>query len=69
MTRFTREELFLMMLYNPGTRAGLIAELQGVRNCLTPGERRLRKLVDWTLDKLTAISDQEFDALELYPEI
>lgn len=69
MTRFNREERFLMMLYNPGTRTGLIGELQGVRSCLTPGERKLRKLIDRTLEKLSAISDQEFDALELYPEI
>ena len=68
MTRFNREEMFLMMLYSPGTRAGLIAELNGVRQCLTPGERRLRKLVDRTLGKLSDMSDKEFDALELYPE-
>ena len=68
MTRFNREEMFLMMLYSPGTRAGLIAELNGVRQCLTPGERRLRKLVDRTLGKLSDMSDEEFDALELYPE-
>lgn len=68
MTRFNREEMFLMMLYSPGTRAGLIAELNGVRECLTPGERRLRKLVDRTLGKLSDMSDEEFDALELYPE-
>ena len=69
MTRFNREEKFLMMLYNPGTRAGLIEELQEMRSQLTPGERRLRKLTDRTLEKLTAISDGDFDALELYPEI
>lgn len=40
-----------------------------MRSCLTPGERKLRKLIDRTLEKLSAISDQEFDALELYPEI
>ena len=68
MTRFNREEMFLMMLYSPGTRAGLIAELNGVRQCLTPGERRLRKLVDRTLRKLSDMSNEEFDALELYPE-
>ena len=69
MTRFSREEKFLMMLYNPGTRIGLIEELQEMRSQLTPGERRLRKLTDRTLEKLSALSDEEFDALELYPEI
>lgn len=69
MTRFNREEMFLMMLYSPGTRDGLIAELKGVRKMLTPGERRLRKLIDRTLEKLSAVSDEEFSALELYPEL
>ena len=69
MTRFNQEEKFLMMLYNPGTRTGLIEELQEMRSQLTPGERRLRKLTDRTLEKLSALSDEEFDDLELYPEI
>lgn len=69
MTRFNREERFLMMLYNPGSRTGLIAELETMRGQLTPGERRLRRLTDRTLEKLYTISDAEFDALELYPEI
>lgn len=69
MTRFNREEKFLMMLYNPGTRAGLIEELQKMRSQLTPGERRLCRLTDRTLEKLSALSDEEFDALELYPEL
>ncbi len=69
MMRFNREEMFLLMLYNPGTREGLVAELHAMRECLTPGERRLRKLVDRTLEKLSALSDEDFDALELYPEL
>lgn len=28
MTRFNREERFLMMLYNPGTRTGLIGSFR-----------------------------------------
>ena len=31
MIRFNREERLLMMLYNPGTRAGLMEELQEMR--------------------------------------
>ena len=69
MNDFTFDEINLMMLYNPGTRTGLIEELQKMRCQLTPGERRLRKLTDRTLEKLSALSDEEFDALELYPEI
>lgn len=69
MTRFNRDERFLMMLYSPGTRAGLIEELLKMRSQLTPGERRLRKLTDRTLEKLASVSDAEFDTLELYPEV
>lgn len=67
--RFNRDERFLMMLYNPGSRAGLIEELMNMRSQLTPGERRLRKLTDRTLEKLMSISNAEFDELEFYPEI
>ena len=31
-TRFTKEESMLMMLYNPGSREGLIRELAGTRS-------------------------------------
>ena len=37
MNDFTRDERIMMMLYNPGTRAGLIAELEAMRLQLTPG--------------------------------
>ena len=69
MIRFNREERLLMMLYNPGTRAGLVEELQEMRRQLTSGERRLRKLTDRTLEKLAACSDEDFSALDLYPEL
>ena len=38
MKEFTRDERIMMMLYNPGTRAGLIAELEAMRLQLTPSE-------------------------------
>ena len=64
MMRFNREEMFLLMLYNPGTREGLVAELHAMRECLTPGERRLRKLVDRTLEKLSALLNAAYDRLD-----
>ena len=36
MKEFTRDERIMMMLYNPGTRAGLVAELEAMRLQLTP---------------------------------
>lgn len=69
MIRFNREERFLMMLYSPGTRTGLIEELQKMRGQLVSSERHLRTLTDRTLQKLNEITDEEFDSLELYPDI
>lgn len=69
MKDFTRDEHILMMLYNPGTRAGLIAELEAMRLQLTPGEKRLERLSGSVLKKLGGMTDAEFDCLELYPDI
>lgn len=66
--RFNREEMFLMMIYSPGTRTGLIDELQSMRSQLMKSERRLRTLTDRTLQKLSEITDEEFEGLELYPK-
>ena len=55
--------------YNPGTRAGLIAELEAMRLQLTPSERRLERLSRSVLDKLGGMTDGEFDSLDLYPDI
>ena len=59
----------MMMLYNPGTRAGLIAELEAMRLQLTPPERRLNRLSKSVLEKLNRMTDAEFDSLDLYPDI
>ena len=36
MKKFTKEETMLMMLYNPGSREGLIRELAGMKVQLQP---------------------------------
>lgn len=69
MKRFTKDERMMMMLYNPGTRAGLIAELEAMRLQLTPPERRLKRLSKSVLEKLGGMTDAEFDSLDLYPDI
>lgn len=69
MKDFTRDERIMMMLYNPGTRAGLIAELEAMRLQLTPSERRLERLSRSVLDKLDGMTEAEFDSLDLYPDI
>lgn len=69
MKNFTRDERMIMMLYNPGTRAGLIAELEAMRLQLTPQERRLNRLSKSVLEKLDGMTDAEFDSLDLYPDV
>lgn len=69
MKEFTRDERIMMMLYNPGTRAGLIAELEAMRLQLTPSERRLDRLSKNVLEKLDGMTDAEFDSLDLYPDV
>lgn len=68
MKKFTKEESMLMMLYNPGSREGLIRELAGMKVQLQPEEKRLAKLTDKVLRKLNNMDDKEFDQLDLYPE-
>ncbi len=57
-----------MMLYSPGTRAGLAAELEAVRLQLAPSEGRLGRLIKNVLEKLDGMTDGEFDSLDLYPD-
>lgn len=68
MTTFSPEEEMLIMLYSPGTRPGLIAELEAMKSQLTKGERRLRLLTEAVLAKLAQLSDEEFLQLDLYPD-
>ena len=67
-TRFTKEESMLMLLYNPGSREGLIRELAGMKVQLAPEEKRLSRLTDKVIKKLNAMDDATFEGLDLYPE-
>ena len=68
MIRFSLEEQMLMMLYSPGDRPGLIAELETMKTQLNMPERRLRGLTESVLEKLAQISDDDFLQLDLYPD-
>ena len=62
---FTDDELTLMLLYNPGTREGLLQELRKMQTQLSADDRRLCSWTCSVLKKLQAMSDEEFDQLEL----
>ena len=49
---FNHEELTLMMLYNTGTRMGLIHELRLMQCYLMPDETALRELSEQVIEKL-----------------
>ena len=65
----TYEEEQLIALYNlNGTRTGVIFELEAMRDLLNPEDADLLALTDSALDKLKAMTDEEFDALDLTPD-
>ena len=69
MTTITYEEQQLMALYNStGTRSGLIAALREMREYLGPEDADLRMLTDSAIEKLEAMSDEEYAALYLTPD-
>ena len=68
MNAFTYEEQELMSIYDPGTREGLIANLEEMRGYLEPDEAELRELTESALEKLRGISDAEDEQLELIPD-
>ena len=63
-----RDRWMLMMLYSPGTRTGLIAELQTMQKSLTGRDRNLRRWTASLLAKLAEMTDAEYEALDLYPD-
>ena len=65
---FNNDEMNLMCIYDTGDRIGLINALSEMRKELGTDEVELRELTDSTLNKLTAISDEDYEKLELYPD-
>lgn len=68
MNNITYEEQQLMSLYNTGTRQGLIDALTEMRRYLAADETELRELTDSAISKLNRMSDEEYDALDLFPD-
>lgn len=68
MQNITFEEQQLLSLYNSGDRAGTISALRDMRGYLETDETELKELTDSVLEKLTAMSDADFEALDLMPD-
>ena len=61
---FNGEGLTLMMLYNSGSRLGLMQELRLMQCYLLPDETALRELSEGVIEKLKLLTDAEFAELE-----
>ena len=68
MMDFTNDEMNLMCIYDTGNRTGLINALSEMRKELSTDEIELRELTDSVLNKLSAIPDEDYAKLELYPD-
>ena len=57
------------MLYSPGDRPGLYQALGEMRGQLEDDEKELGTLTDRVMEKLEQMTDEDFDQLDLYPDI
>ena len=64
LMNFNGEELMLMMLYNSGSRLGLMQELRLMQCYLLPDETALRELSEGVIKKLKLMTDADFAELE-----
>ena len=65
---FTNDELNLMCIYDTGTRIGLIEALTTMREQLEEDETELIQMTDSAIRKLNAMSDADYETLELFPD-
>ena len=65
---FTNDELNLMCIYDTGTRTGLIEALTTMREQLEEDETELIQMTDSAIRKLNAMSDADYETLELFPD-
>ena len=65
---FTNDELNLMCIYDTGTRTGLIEALTTMREQLEEDETELIQMTDSAIRKLNAMSDEDYETLELFPD-
>lgn len=68
MMDFTNDEMNLMCIYDTGSRTGLINALSEMRKELDADEAALCELTDSVLNKLSTMSDEDYEKLELYPD-
>ena len=68
MSTFTNDEMNLMCIYDTGTRTGLIDAMSEMKKELAEGENELRDMTNSAIDKLKAMTDEEYGEMEFYPD-
>ena len=69
MMNFTNDELNLMCIYSAGgSRTDLLEKLTEMKHYLENDETELLALTESALNKLSKMSDEEFEKLDLYPD-
>lgn len=66
MIEFSFDEKIMILLYSPGTRSGLIAELKMMQSQLMISEKRLLRLSESVLQKLNKMNDAEFEDMDFF---
>lgn len=64
----THYEQQLMAIYNTGTRLGLIQALNDMRTYLDTDQQELMDATDSAIAKLNAMTDAEYESLDLIPD-
>ena len=68
MMIFTNDEMNLMCIYDTGTRTGLIDAMSEMKKELAEVENELRDMTNSAIDKLKAMTDEEYGEMEFYPD-
>lgn len=68
MMNFTNDEMNLICIYDTGTRIGLIDAMSEMKKELAEEETELHDMTDSAIDKLKAMTDEEYAEVEFYPD-
>ena len=65
---FTKDELTLISIYDSAVRKGTIVTLKDMMKYLSVDETELYDLTNSAIEKLEKITDEEYEALDLFPD-
>ena len=65
---FNKDELTLISIYDSAVRKGTIVTLKDMKKYLSVDETELNDLTNSAIEKLEKITDEEYEALDLFPD-